>query len=308
MRPAKKAPSTDGGQTNLLFERQTNARPVPPAAAEAPLAVVTGASGGLGRELARRLSARGYRLLLVGRRLEALRGEFPAAEIRAADLSRPVETEALAAELCALGAEVLVNCAGLGRAGESAALGAAEEQELFVNALAPQLLTRAFLRAVSAGRKGYVLNVCSVSAFAPAPLLAGYAASKAYLYSYTRAVAEELRGARQREKKGRRGAKARTREPRGSVGSEDARGGAGRAFVCAGCPGPLDTPFDERAGMGKRRGMDPGRCAQKLLATLFAGRPLAVPGCGAKAYRLACRLLPVGLLARLSHRYRRRLL
>ena len=244
---------------------------------ERELAVVTGAGSGLGREIARRLVRRGFRLLLVGRSPERLRETEPEGEVFPADLAREEDVAALAERIRRDCPRMLVNCAGIGRAGCSADLAEAESLIVQVNFLAAQRLSRAFCEGcASRGGGGILLNVCSATAWCPAPLFAAYAASKSALYSWTRALAEEERK-------------------------------AGRGIsVTAGCPGPLRTGFDVRAGMAPRRGADPGTCAERLLAAAFRGKPRCVPGAGAKIYRLACRLSPEGILVRASRRYRER--
>ena len=238
-------------------------------------AAVIGASGGLGREIAARLARAGFRLFVTGREERVLRETFPEAEIFVADLAEETEVRALAHAVRERSFDVFVHCAGTGNAGESLALGEREEQILAVNVRSVQMLSRAF--AESGGKKPkYLLNVCSVSAFCPAPYFSAYAASKAAAYAYTRAFAEEMR----RE------------HPEISV--------------TAGCPGPLATRFDERAGIRARKGMDPGQCAGILLRAMFRKRSVVCPGAGAKWFRLACRLLPSGWMVRLSARYRLR--
>lgn len=240
-----------------------------------PRALVTGASSGLGLAISRALSARGYALTLVGRdeeKLNALAAELPGSEGYPCDLSLRAQTRALAEKLAAGDYEVLVNCAGFGLLGESSELGDAELEILEVNACAAQILTCAFLRSATAGR---ILNVASAAAFAPSPFFAAYAASKSYVYSWSRALSEELRAKKS------------------------------RITLTTVCPGLLATPFDARAGGNPRRGMSPETCAKIALSGLFRGKPLILPG-GAKWGRLAARLLPDWILVRAERRIQKR--
>lgn len=240
----------------------------------APRALVTGAGSGLGEAIARALAGRGYETVLAGRderKLNALASEI-GGEFCLCDLSLRAQTRALGEKLASGPFEILVNCAGFGLLGESAALGDAELEMLEVNVCAVQILTGAFVRSQTQGR---ILNVSSAAAFAPAPFFAAYAASKSFLYSWSRALSEELRAK-----------------------------GSGITVTTL-CPPALDTPFDAKAGGGPRRGMDPARCAERALKGLFAGRALVLPG-SAKWGKTAARLIPDALLVRWMHRFQLR--
>lgn len=242
-----------------------------------PLAVVTGASSGIGRHLAERLARRGYDLALVARREELL--IQLAATLRsahqincypiAADLARYEERERLLTALAphARRLAVLVNNAGFGTHGYFTETSLERELELIaVNCAAPVHLTKRILPWMLQGREGYILNVASVSAFMPGPLMAIYYASKAFLLSFSEALHEEYR-------------------------SEGIR-------VTALCPGPVRTEFQQAAGiLGSARSsiaspMDPDPVADAGLEALFAGKRVATPGLANKAVALAGRLLP----------------
>jgi short-subunit dehydrogenase len=188
------------------------------------LAIVTGASGGLGAEFAKLLAADGYDLVLVARSQEALARS--AAELSAAhgitatpvalDLSRNDAAKILAAQIPRC--DVLVNNAAFGTNGRFDRQDEQRiEREIVLDALTLTLLTRAYLPAMVAQGNGKVLNVASTAGFLPGPFMAVYYACKAYVISLSQALAEELRG-------------------------------TGVTVSCF-CPGATDTGFASRAEM-----------------------------------------------------------
>jgi hypothetical protein len=165
-------------------------------------ALITGASSGIGAAFARALQARGERLVLVARRRERLEalaselGEDPTA-VLVADLARPDGVEQIVAEVARRGFEVdlLINNAGLGHTARFAE----QPQEriasmLDVNIRAVVGLTRAFLPPMVARGRGRIINVASNAAFQPVPFLTVYAASKAFVLSFSEGLATELEG------------------------------------------------------------------------------------------------------------------
>ena len=189
---------------------------------------ITGASSGIGREFARRYAAMGCRLILTARRadrLQALAKELHAAHgtecrIETADLSRAEECSRLCEVLADEHIDIFINNAGFGVCGSILETEEAREEEMLqVNVAAMARLFRAVVRKMHAQGGGTILNVASSAGLLPGgPDMAGYYASKAYVVSMTRGVAEELR------------------EMHSPV------------YVCALCPGPVDTEFNDRAG------------------------------------------------------------
>jgi short-subunit dehydrogenase len=228
-----------------------------------PLAVVTGASSGIGRELAARLAERGYDLMLVARREELL-AQLAATlhsahgvhcEPVACDLARYVERERLCARLGRDRArlQVLVNNAGFGTHGYFHETPLDRELELIeVNCAAPVHLTKRVLPWMLERGKGYLLNVGSVAAFAPGPVMTMYYASKAFLLSFSEALWEECRE----------------------------RG----VFVTALCPGPVRTEFQQVAGLAagaRTSGAAPIAAdfvAEQGIAGMFRGERVVIPG------------------------------
>jgi short-subunit dehydrogenase len=170
-----------------------------------PIALVTGASAGIGNAFARGLAARDHDLVLVARdtaRLEALAKELEAAhgvtaEVLSADLSDAVQLAVVEARLRAAERpiEVLVNNAGFGTMGHFKDLPIdREEQEIALNVVALTRLTHAALPNMLERRSGGVLNVASIAAFQPTPGNATYGATKAFVFSLSQGIHEELRG------------------------------------------------------------------------------------------------------------------
>lgn len=196
------------------------------------LALVTGASGGIGEALARQFAARGYDLALAARstaKLETLAQALHAqhgivARAFTADLGQPGAAAQLVQALDAAGLEVdvLVNNAGLGLAGKLADNDPAIVREMtMVNVVALTELTRALLPGMLARGHGRILNLASTAAFQPGPLMAVYYASKAYVLSLSEALWSELKGS-----------------------------GVSATVLC---PGPVPTDFVARAGTGELR-------------------------------------------------------
>jgi uncharacterized protein len=165
------------------------------------VALVTGASAGIGEEFARQLAARGHDLVLVARdraRMEALAKELADerganVEVLPADLT---DGEQLASvEARARNVDMLINNAGYGTFGNFYELDLAVEiREVQLNVLALMRLTHAAAGAMAARRNGAILNVSSLAGFQPGPMNATYSASKAFVTSFTEAVHEEMKG------------------------------------------------------------------------------------------------------------------
>jgi short-subunit dehydrogenase len=225
-------------------------------------ALVTGASGGIGEELARLFAADGHDLVLVARsrdklaRLAAELGEKHkvAARVLAADLARPEAPREIFEELSGAGLSVdaLVNNAGFGSYGLFAETELKSELELLqVNVVALTHLSKLFLPSMLARRRGFVMNVASTAAFQPGPLMAVYYASKAYVLSLSEALANECEGT--------------------------------GVIVSALCPGPTETGFVAAAGMEQSKLFDRGAMTAREVAEagyrgMLAGKTLVIPG------------------------------
>ena len=163
-------------------------------------ALVTGASGGIGREIASQLAGAGYDLILVARRADALSGLAAQlcaqhrVNVAAQDLGEPGAVVALMRQIGEARIDILVNNAGRGDYGLFADLPAEHHrQTILLNVLALTELVRALLPAMKARRSGQIVNIASTAAFQPLPWMASYAATKAYVLNFGEALRYELR-------------------------------------------------------------------------------------------------------------------
>ena len=162
-------------------------------------ALVTGASSGIGRDIARELCRYGIKVIITGRdieRLSSLKKELGSgvkAVIRA-DLSDRKQCFRLYEKVKAYNVDIFINNAGFGTFGEFSETDLDTEIDMIdVNITAVHILTKLFLRDFNARERGYILNVASTAAFLPGPLMAAYYATKAYVLRLTQAIQEELR-------------------------------------------------------------------------------------------------------------------
>ena len=250
-----------------------------------PLALVTGASGGIGAQIALELARKGHDLVLVARREEALREVAAQAEalgaratLLTADLAKPNAAPELMAELRQRGLRIdlLVNNAGLGDAGpfwETDLLKV--EEMLLVNVVALTELTRLLAAEMVARRQGRVLLVSSTAAFQPGPGMAVYFATKAYVQSLGEALAYEFRG-------------------------------TGVTLTTL-CPGATSTGFASVAGLEKSAlfhgsmVMDAGLVAKCAVRAMMTGRKVIVTGLLNKLSAWSGRFLPRALTLAVAH-------
>jgi len=239
-----------------------------------PIALITGASSGIGAAFARKFAAEGHELVLVALpdpQFAALADEIAAAGCArpltlALDLTQKDAVPRIAHEMARHRVEpaVVVNCAGFGLVGPAAALDRNAQLAMFD--LNVRALTDLSLRFVDslARHRGGILNVASVSAFLPAPEMAVYNASKTYVLSFSEALHRELAG-------------------------------KGVRVTCL-CSGPVPTAFQQRAGIRARLprllARSPEYVARAGYDGLRRGKRMVVPGIGNKVLRFWLRLIP----------------
>jgi short-subunit dehydrogenase len=243
------------------------------------VALITGASSGIGAELARLCAADGYGLILVARRQElldqlshALTTEYrvPVRTI-AADLSNPGAIAALYGQTRNEPVEILINNAGFGVRGRFDLTDwDAESRLIQLNITALAHLTKLFLPDMLRRKSGRILNVGSTAAFVPGPLMAAYYASKAFVVSFSHALAREFEGT--------------------------------GVTVTVLCPGPTRTGFDAAAGASDTnlfRGnvMDAAAVARAGYRAMLEGRAEVIAGARNRISILLTRLAPRTMLA-----------
>jgi short-subunit dehydrogenase len=253
----------------------------------ADTALITGASGGIGEELARMLAAGGADVVLVARsadKLAALAAELAReysvkAVVIAQDLSARDAADRIDAELAARGIaiDILVNNAGFATHGPFVETPAAEDARLLqVNVVALTMLTKKLLPAMVRRGRGRLLNVASTAAFQPGPLMAVYYASKAYVLSFSEALTSETSG-------------------------------TGVTVTCL-CPGPTETGFQDRAGMRQSKlfsslsVMSARDVAAAGYDGMMAGRALVIPGFSNKLGAQITRVMPRAVVRRVVRR------
>jgi uncharacterized protein len=247
-------------------------------------ALITGASSGIGSELARLFANSGYDLVLVARneqRLNALAVELAQrfgidVTVLAKDLSAPAAAEEILAELRhrALHIDILVNNAGFGAYGPFHETGLEKELQLIqVNITSLTQLTKLLLPGMLKRNSGRILNIGSTASFSPSPFVAVYGASKAYVLSFSEALAEELKGT--------------------------------GVTVTVLCPGSTETEFAERARMTdsrifQGRLMSAGEVAEIGFRALMEGKTTVIPGRANKLLVFSQRFTPRKLVAGIS--------
>lgn len=243
----------------------------------APVALITGASAGLGEEFARQLSAKGHRLVLVARRndrLEALAAELGNARAVELDLSRPGAAGELMADIIRHGETValLVNNAGFGLSGGFADLDGERQREMIdLNCGVLMELAHAVLPGMIKRKTGGIINVASTAAFQPGPGMAVYFATKAFVLSFSEALHDEAKG-------------------------------QGVKVSCL-CPGPTRTEFRSVSGFDPKGRLakisaDATSVVRAGLKGLDRNRAVVVPGLTNKLIAQVHRLFPRAAMRR----------
>lgn len=245
-------------------------------------ALITGASSGIGRDMAIILSNMGYDLVLVARRkekLEELQSELPTdTRIICLDLSKEESCYSLYEQVKQENIDILINNAGFGIFGTFDEIDLnAEMRMVDTNIKAVHILTKLFLKDFKLKNSGYILNVASSAAFLPGPLLSSYYASKAYVLRLTQAIYEELRRA----------------------GSS--------VYIGSLCPGPVETEFDKTANVKfSVKGLSSRYVADYAIKQMFKRKLTIVPGTTMKLARFFEKFVPEKPLLRITYKMQKR--
>ncbi len=245
-------------------------------------ALVTGASSGIGKEMAIELANRGWDLILVARRLdrlEILKDELKKVDVKCicCDVSKEEECYKLYEETKDDSVDMLINNAGFGAFGYFDEVDLERELSLIdTNIRAVHILTKLFLKDFIKRDSGYILNTGSIAGFMIGPLLSSYYSSKHYVVTLTEAIREELR---------RKNSKVK---------------------ISVLCPGPVVTEFNEVAKVKFLiKGHSPEFVASYAVKKALKGKLLIVPGIINKMGVFVVRLVPRKLLTRVLYRFQK---
>ena len=240
-------------------------------------ALITGASSGIGMEFARRLSLEGYPLILIARRrdrLETLRSELGTeCLLLPADLARREDLTRLCEDLVGRRIDIFINNAGFGVSGPFMGTDLMREINMIdVNVTAQHVLLKYVLSRMESEGGGYILNVASSAGLFPAgPFMSGYYATKAYMASLTRGVAEELR----------------------QTGSS--------VYVGCLCPGPVNTEFNDVADVTfALPGISAEECVDYALKKMMKRQVVIIPSAQIRAAVCAQRFIPAPVTVRIT--------
>ena len=242
-------------------------------------ALITGASSGMGEEMAKYLAGMGWDLILVARRtdrLKSVENSLPKnikITIISADLSNPENAKNLFEKVKDRKIDLLINNAGFGIFGEFAEVDLDREIELInTNVTAVHILTKLFLQRFLKEDKGRIINVASSAGFLAGPLMSSYYASKNYVVRLTQAIYEELR----RKKS--------------------------NVHISCFCPGPVKTDFNNVAGVRFAiKGIDSTYAARYCIDKAFKNKMIIMPSFTMKSANFLMRFVPHKMLTRINY-------
>ena len=243
-------------------------------------ALITGASSGIGRDIARELSKRGYELVIVARNLERLNNlkeELNTkVEIESMDISVVENCKKLYEKYNDI--DILINNAGFGDCGEFTKTSLEKEiQMINTNIIAYHVLTKLYLQKMREKNKGIILNVASIAGFMPGPLMATYYSTKAYIVRLSEAIREELRR------------------------------GKSKVQISILCPGPVDTNFNKVADVQfALKGLSSEYVAKYTVNKMFKRKFYIVPGTKIKLAKFAIKIVPNNIVAMFTYNIQKR--
>ena len=243
-------------------------------------ALITGASSGIGRDIAKELSKRGYNLVLVARdldKLNELKSELKTnSEVVSMDVSKPENCKKLHDKYNDI--DIVVNNAGFGDCGYFDKTNLEKELQMInTNIVGYHVLTKLYLQDMKKKNSGKILNVASIAGFMPGPLMATYYSTKAYVVRLSEAIREELR----REKS--------------------------NVQISILCPGPVNTNFNKVADVQfALKGLSSEYVAQYTVEKLFKGKFYIVPGWNIRLARFGAKISPSNLVAKICYNMQRR--
>ncbi len=247
-------------------------------------ALITGASSGIGCDMAKYLATKNCELILVARskeKLEELQKELSSlvkTKIIVMDLSNEQKLKELYVICKNENIDILINNAGFGLAGEFIDTDLSKEMEMVdLNIKALHILTKLFLKDMVKRNKGYILNVASSAAFQPGPLMATYYATKAYVLYLTEALNEEMRAKKV------------------------------SVYLSTLCPGPVDTNFNKIANVHfSVKPLSSSYVAKYAIDKMFKKKMVIIPGFKMKLAKFFGRFLPTRTLMKITYQIQKK--
>ncbi len=243
-------------------------------------ALVTGASSGIGRDIAKELSKRGYDLILVARnveRLEEVKKQIQTkAEIVSMDISKEENCEKLFQDYKDI--DILVNNAGFGDCGHFEETSLDKDLQMIkTNIIAYHILTKLYLKEMIKNNSGKILNVASIAGFMPGPLMATYYSTKAYIVRLSEAIRTELKKQKSKVK------------------------------ISILCPGPVNTNFNKVADVEFAiKGLSSEYVAKYTVKKFLKGKFYIIPGLSIKFAKIGVKIAPTNLVSKVSYKMQRR--
>ncbi len=246
--------------------------------------VITGASSGIGKELAFIYAREGYDLVLIARRMAiledikaAIRNDFPNLKVIVfpADLGEIKNCDELFDVISALDIAIFINNAGFGQIGLYNEMDLSREMEMIdLNIRTILYLTRKYIQMFS---EGIIVNISSLAAFLPTPRMASYAATKSFVYSFSQATNYELKKSKSKIR------------------------------VLTVAPGPVETEFAKVANSNhKMKGMSANKCAKKIYSGIKKRKKLIIPGFSMKLIYFVLRFVPTSVVLNMSYKIQNR--
>ena len=243
-------------------------------------ALITGASSGMGRDMAKILSQKGYDLILVARdekKLEEVKKQLKSeTQIVVMDISKEENCKKLYEENKDI--DILINNAGFGDCGHFEETSLDKDiQMINTNIIAYHILTKLYLKEMIKKDSGKILNVASIAGFMPGPLMTTYYSTKNYVVRFSESIREELR----RKKS--------------------------KVQISILCPGPVDTNFNKVADVEfALKGLSSEYVAKYAINKFFKGKFYIVPGWKIKLARIGAKLAPASFVAKISYNMQKR--
>ena len=246
-------------------------------------ALITGASSGIGRDIARELSKKGYDLVLVSRdenKLNKVKEELEKANVKIETISTDLSIEENCKEIHknVKNVDILVNNAGFGDCGNFTKTSLEKELNMIkTNITAYHILTKLYLIDMKKKGMGKILNVASIAGFMPGPLMATYYATKAYVVRLSESIREELK----KEKS--------------------------NVQISILCPGPVSTNFNNVANVKfHMREANSKDVAKYAIKKLEKGKFYIIPGIDVKLAKLGAKLVPVSFVSKITYKIQKR--